>query len=119
MIDYARTFEVLGGDAAGLLRVDAVVVAGRRGKVPGPRRVPVDGELAKLEVGDGEADDGSLVQLRRDGTGQRQHLGQLVELPVLLPAPVPRRVPALLLPQLEDAATTPTNTVIRTDGMRS
>ena len=44
-------------------------------------------EFADLEEADGEPDDGSLVQLRGDGTRQRQHLGQLVELVVLLPPP--------------------------------
>lgn len=33
------------------------------GHVPRPGRVPVQGELPQLEVGDGEADDGCLVQL--------------------------------------------------------
>lgn len=47
---------------------------------------------------------GSLVKLRGDGPGQGKHLGELVELVVLLPPPRPRRVPALLLPELQDAA---------------
>lgn len=50
-------------------------------------------EIPKFEVRDGEPDDGGLVQLRGDGARQRQHLGQLVELGVLLVPPRPRRVP--------------------------
>lgn len=64
-----------------------------------PGGLAVAGEVAHLEVADGEAHDGGLVQLAGDGAGQGQHLGQLVELEVLLPAPRPRRVARLLLPQ--------------------
>lgn len=64
-----------------------------------PRRVPLVGKVPHLQVADGEADDGGLVQLTGDGARQRQHLGQLVELKVLLPPPRPRRVPRLLFAQ--------------------
>lgn len=33
------------------------------GHIPRPGRVSVQGELPQLEVGDGEADDGGLVEL--------------------------------------------------------
>lgn len=52
-----------------------------------PRRVTLVGKVPHLQVADGEADDGGLVQLAGDGARQRQHLGQLVELKVLLPSP--------------------------------
>lgn len=58
-----------------------------------PRRVALVGKVPHLQVADGEADDGGLVQLAGDGARQRQHLGQLVKLKVLLPPPRPRRVP--------------------------
>ena len=64
-----------------------------------PWRVPLVGEVPHLQVADGEADDGSLVQLAGDGAGQGQHLGQLIELKVLLPSPRASRIPGLLLPQ--------------------
>ena len=69
-----------------------------------PGWVPLGAELADLEEADGEPDDGGLVQLGRDGARQRQHLGQLVEFVVLLASPGPRRVPGLLLPDLQDTA---------------
>ena len=43
-----------------------------------------------LEVGGGEADDGGLVELRGDGGRQGKHLGELVELAVLLLPSSPR-----------------------------
>lgn len=64
-----------------------------------PRRVSLVGEVPHLQVADGEPDDGGLVQLAGDGARQRQHLGQLVKLKVLLSPPRSRRVPRLLLPQ--------------------
>lgn len=81
---------------------DALV--GRR-SVAAPGWIPVPGEIPQLQVGDGEPDDGRLVQLRRDGGGQRQHLGQFVELEVFFSPADPRRVTALLLTHLQDAAT--------------
>ena len=60
--------------------------------VPRPRRVAVSREIPKFEVRDGEPDDGGLVQLGGDGAWQRQHLGQLVELSVLLVPPRPRGI---------------------------
>lgn len=50
-----------------------------------------------LQVAGGQPDDGRFVQLRGDGGRQRQQLGQLVELAVLLLPPGPRRVLRLLL----------------------
>ena len=61
-------------------------------------------EVPQFEVADGQSDDGGLVQLARDGAGQRQHLRQLVEFIILLAAPRPRRVAWLLLADLQDAA---------------
>lgn len=49
------------------------------------------------QVAGGQPDDGGLVQLRGDGGRQRQHLGQLIELPVLLLPPGPGGVLGLLL----------------------
>ena len=71
-----------------------------------PRRIAVAREVAQFEVADGQPDDGSLVQLAGDGGRQRQQLGQLVELVVLLAAPRPRRVARLLLAKLQNTATT-------------
>lgn len=62
-----------------------------------PGRCPERGEAAQAEVGDAEPYDGRLVQLARDGSGQREQLGQLEELQVLFSAPRARRVPGLLL----------------------
>ena len=64
-----------------------------------PWWVPLVGKVPHLKVADGEADDGSLVQLAGDGAGQGQHLSQLVELKVLLPSPRASCIPGLLLPQ--------------------
>lgn len=58
-----------------------------------PRRVSLVGKVPHLQVADGEPDDGGLVQLAGDGARQRQHLGQLIELKVLLSPPRSRRVP--------------------------
>ena len=46
-------------------------------------------------------DDRCLVELRRDGGGEREHLGQLVELVVLFPPPGSGGVAALLLAELQ------------------
>lgn len=60
--------------------------------------VPTVGEHGPhLEVAAGQPDDGGLVQLGGDGSGQRQQLGQLVELSVLLLSARLRRVLALFL----------------------
>lgn len=67
-------------------------------------------EVAQLEVGYGQPDDRGFVELGGYRSRQGQHLRQLVELEVLLAAARPRRVPALLLPQLEDAVTRQRNT---------
>lgn len=74
-------------------------VGGRAFDAQVPGRVPLVGEVSHLQVADGQANDGCLVQLAGDGARQGQHLRQLVELKVLLPPPRARRVPRLLLPQ--------------------
>lgn len=61
------------------------------------RLLTVREDMAHLEVGRGEPDDGRLVQLRGDGGGQRQQLGQLQELGILLLSPTARRILALFL----------------------
>ena len=50
-----------------------------------------------LEVARGQPYDGRLVQLTRNGGRKRKHLGETVELRVLLLAPRPRRILRLLL----------------------
>lgn len=57
------------------------------GRVKATLTVREDG--AHLEVGGGEPDDGGLVQLAGDGRRERQQLGQLVELGILLLAARP------------------------------
>lgn len=52
-----------------------------------PGRVSLAGKSAHVQVADGQPDDGGLVQLAGDGPRQRQHLGQLEELEILLPSP--------------------------------
>lgn len=52
-----------------------------------PGRVSLAGKSAHVQVADGQPDDRGLVQLAGDGPGQRQHLGQLEELEILLPPP--------------------------------
>jgi len=69
-----------------------------------PGRVPLVGEGAHVQVADGQPDDRGLVQLAGDGAGQRQHLGQLEELKVLLPPAGPRRIARLLFPQVLETA---------------
>lgn len=49
------------------------------------------------QVAAGQPNDGGLVQLRGDGGRQRQHLGQLIKLAVLLLPPRPGGVLGLLL----------------------
>lgn len=85
-----------------VLTVDGL---GEGGLVSGPGRVPVAGKVPQLEVGDGEPDDTGLVQLGGNGGRQGQHLGQLIELIVLLAAARASCVPTLLFPQLEDPET--------------
>lgn len=51
-----------------------------------PWRIAVLCEVAQFQVADCESDDGSLVQLTRDGGGKRKHLGEFIELVVLLAA---------------------------------
>ena len=62
-----------------------------------PGRVTVSCKLPESEVGDGQSDYGGLVQLRGDGPGQRQHLGQLVKFIIFLSSSCPGRVTGLLL----------------------
>lgn len=63
----------------------------------------MSGKVPQLQIADGQSNDGRLVQLTGDGCRQWQHLGQLVELVVLLAATRSRRIPRLLLAQLQDA----------------
>ena len=65
-----------------------------------PGRVSLAGEGAHVQVADGEADDRGLVQLAGDGPGEREHLGQLKELKVLLAATGASGITRLLLPQV-------------------
>ena len=62
-------------------------------------------EVSQLQVADAESDDGGLIQLTGDRRRQRQHLGEFVELVVLLAPSGAGRVTRLLLAQLQDAAT--------------
>lgn len=50
-----------------------------------------------LQVASGQADDGSFVQLGRDGGGQRQQLGQLIKFTVFFLPPSPGGVFRLFL----------------------
>lgn len=78
-------------------RACALTEAGRGpGGPQPPGRRPQCGEAAQAEVGDAEPHDGRLVQLARDGSWQREQLGQLKELQVLLSAARARRVTGLL-----------------------
>ena len=53
--------------------------------------------MSHPEVAGGEPDDGGLVQLTGDGGREGEQLAELEELGVLLLAPIPRRVLALVL----------------------
>lgn len=53
--------------------------------------------LAQLQIGCGQPDDRRLVQLRRDGAGQRQQFAELDKLGVFLFTSRSRRIFALLL----------------------
>lgn len=54
-------------------------------------------DFSHAQVGGGESDDGSLVQLAGDGGGQGQELGQLEELCVFFLPSGPGRVLGFLL----------------------
>ena len=54
-------------------------------------------DLSHPEVAGGEPDDGGLVQLTRDGRGQREQLPELEEFGVFLLSPISRGVLALVL----------------------
>lgn len=54
-------------------------------------------DFSHAQVGRGESDDGSLVQLAGDGSGQGQELGQLEELCVFFLPSGPGRVLGFLL----------------------
>ena len=62
-----------------------------------PGRITVSCKLPESEVGDGQSDYGGLVQLGGDGSGQWQHLGQLVKFIIFFSAARPGRVTGLLL----------------------
>lgn len=70
-------------------------------EVAAPLRIAVAGEIAQLQVADGQSYDRRLVQLAGDGGRQRQHFRQLIELKVLLAAPRTGRVAGLFLAQLQ------------------
>lgn len=80
-----------------LLTFAAVAVSLHQGA---PGRVSLAGKGAHVQVADGQPDDGGLVQLAGDCPGQRQHLGQLEELEVLLPPPRSSRIARLLFAQV-------------------
>lgn len=65
-----------------------------------PGRVSLAGKSAHVQVADGQPDDRGLVQLAGDGPGQRQHLGQLKELEILLPPPRTSGIARLLFTQV-------------------
>ena len=65
-----------------------------------PGRVSLVGKGAHVQVADGQPDDRGLVQLAGDRPGQRQHLGQLEELKILLPPPRTSRIARLLFTQV-------------------
>lgn len=71
--------------------------------LPGPWWVSGSTEVPQFQVANGQSYDGRLVQLACDGRRQRQHFGQFIELVVFLASPRPRRIPWLLLAQLQDA----------------
>ena len=73
--------------------------ASQRSRPPtcGPLTFGKDG--AHLQVARGESDDGRLVQLRGDGRGQREQLGQLIKLAIFLFPPGLGRILGLLLPR--------------------
>lgn len=75
-----------------MLTFAAVAVSLQQGA---PGWVALAGEGAHVQVADGQPDDGGLVQLAGDGAGQRQHLGQLEELKILLPSPGAGRIARL------------------------
>lgn len=56
-----------------------------------------------MQVADGEADDGGLVQLAGYCPREGEHLGQLEELKVLLTPPRTSCIAGLLLPQVLQA----------------
>lgn len=69
----------------------------RVGRCPPPPQPPTFWEdHPHFQVAGGESNDGGLVQLRGDGRGQGQQLGQLVELAVLLLPPSPGCILGLL-----------------------
>lgn len=68
-----------------------------------PWRVAVLCEVAEFQIADCESDDRRLVQLTCDCGGEWKHLGQLVELVILLAASRPGRVTRLLFAQFQNA----------------
>ena len=62
-----------------------------------PGRITVSCKLPESEVRDGQSDYGGLVQLGGDGSGQRQHFGQLVKFIIFLSSARSGRVTGLLL----------------------
>lgn len=65
-----------------------------------PGRVTLAGKGAHVQVADGQPDDGRLVQLAGNGPRQRQHLGQLKKLEILLSPPGASRIARLFFTQV-------------------
>lgn len=57
----------------------------------------MSGKVSQFQIAYGQSYYGSLVQLAGDGRRQGQHLGQLIELVVLLATTRTRCIPGLLL----------------------
>lgn len=68
-----------------------------------PGWVSLAGKVSHVQVTDGEADDGGLVQLAGNRPGEGKHLRQLEELKVLLTPPRTSCIARLLLPQILQA----------------
>ena len=82
----------------GFLLTFAAVAVSFQQRAPG--RVSLAGKDAHMQVTDGQPDDRGFVQLAGDGPGQRQHLGQLKELEILLPPPRTSCIARLLFTQV-------------------
>ena len=70
------------------------------GSVFRPARFAVGSELPKLEVSDGQPDDGGFVQLRGDGVRQRQHLCQFVKFVIFFAPPGSSGISTFLFAEL-------------------
>ena len=113
MIRRRLTFCGFGGSAAGRAagrrrvggagrRRSAAVVDGRDVLLD-PWRIAIAGKVFETQEGDGQTDDGRLVQLRSDGRRKRKHFGQFVEFVVFFSSPRPGSIPRLFFSHLENA----------------